>query len=331
MVNETSSQAQDTLDGRGRQAGTPVAIPLPGWKDILVRLYRAFGDNNLSLMAAGVSFFGLLALFPAIGAFVALYGLFQDPQAVVQQLSQLDGVIPSDVVDTLTAQMRQVASGSEAKLGVAAIFSLLVASWSARMGTNALMTALNVVYGEREKRGFIWTTLTSLALTVAIILGLISIAFVAVGAPLVFEALGAPGWLLIVGRAIGIAMAAFVLVFGIASLYRWAPSRRAAQWRWVGSGALMVVVFWVVGSLLFSFYVAASDRYSATYGSLGAVIILLTWLYITVLIMLIGGELNAQLEYQTGEDTTVSAARPMGERGAFVADKVAPAPDDKSA
>lgn len=309
--------------GRGQCAAWPGAIPLRGWKDILLRVFRAFGDNNISLMAAGVSFYALLSLFPAIGAFVALYGLFLDPQAVVQQLNQLSGIVPNDVLDTLINQMRKIAAGSETKLTVAAVFSLLVALWGARMGINAVMTALNVVYEEREQRGMIRVTLIALALTLAVILGLIGMAVLAVGVPIVFAALGAGGWVLVIGRAIGIALAAALLVFGLAGIYRWAPSRRAPRWPWVAVGALVVMVFWVLGSLLFSLYLGLSDKYSATYGSLGTVIILLTWLYITALIMLVGGALNAQLEHQTSEDTTVKSPLPMGERGAFVADHVA--------
>jgi len=321
-------RAEFDNDTRVRGATAPTAIPFAGWVDVLIRVFRAFGDKNLSITAAGLSFFALLALFPAIGIFVALYGLILDPQTVVQQLSQFKGVIPGDVLNILTNQMREVASSSGTRLTTAAIISLLVALWGVRKGTIALMTALNVVYDEHEKRGLIKLTFFSLLLALAIILGLIIIALLAIGVPLVFAALGAGGWLLIVGRALGIALAAVAMVFGLAAIYRWAPSRRAPRWRWVAVGALMVMLFWVLGSLLFSLYLGVSSSYSATYGSLGTVVIILIWIYITALIMLIGGELNAQLEFQTAQDTTVHAPRPMGERGANVADHVAPARDD---
>ena len=314
-----------TIDGtRGRRAEHPAQIPLMGWKDVFVRVGREFGENNLSIIAAGVSFYGLLAIFPAIAAFVALYGLFQDPQAVVDQINALAGVIPADVVSTLTGQMTQVAARSDATLGTAALFSLAVAIWSARKGTTALMVSLNVVYAERETRGFFVKIIVSLALTLAIIAGLILVALLAVGLPLTLEALNLRGWPLFAGRAAALTGAGLLLMFGFACLYRWAPSRRPPQWRWVGVGAALVTIFGALGSLAFSVYVATSDTYSATYGSLGAVIILLTWMYITVLIILIGGEVNAQLEFQTAADTTASKARPLGERGAFVADNVAP-------
>lgn len=310
-------------DGRGRQAHHPIAIPLPGWRDIVLRVYHAFGNDNLSIIAAGVSFYGLLAIFPGIAAFVALYGLFQDPQSVVDQMQQLSGLVPADVIDTVTGQMGQIAARPEASLGFAALFTLMLALWSARKGTNALMIALNVVYAERETRGFVVKIAVSLALTLAIIVGLIAVALLAAGVPLVLAGLGFADWVVTVGRGVGLGGAGLLLMAGIAGLYRYAPSRRAPKWRWVIVGAAIVTVFWIIGSLAFSVYVAYSGSYSSTYGSLGAVVVVLTWLYITVLIMLVGGEINAQLEFQTVQDTTIKQARPMGDRGAFVADNLA--------
>ena len=308
---------------RGRHATHPVAIPLVGWRDVLFRLYRAFNDNNLSIIAAGVSFYGLLAIFPGVAAFVALYGLFQNPETVVDQMQQLSGLVPPAVISTVTDQMTQVAARPQTTLGFAAIFTLGLALWSARKGTTAMMVALNVVYAEREKRSIIRSTLVSLALTLAIILGLIAVALLAAGVPLVMAALGFNDFMISVGRGAGLGLAGLLLMAGIAGLYRYAPSRRPPKWRWVFGGAFLVTIFWVLGSLAFSVYVAFSNTYSATYGSLGAVVVVLTWLYISVLIMLVGGELNAQLEFQTDRDTTSSKGeRPMGERGAFVADNV---------
>jgi len=330
VVDEADKAIHDSpdtviVDGtRGRRALSPVQIPILGWKDIVVRVFREFGENNLSIIAAGVSFFGLMAVFPAIAAFVALYGLFQDPQTVVDQLNTLSGVVPADVLDTLTGQMTQVAARSDSTLGTAALFSLAVALWSARKGTTALMVSLNVVYGERETRGFFRKTLVSMLLTGAMVGGLMTVAFLAVGVPVALEALGLSGWQLMAGRAVAMGAAGLTLMLGIAGLYRWAPSRQPPQWRWVGVGATVVTIFWVLGSILFTLYVATSDNYSATYGSLGAVVILLTWMYITVLFILVGGELNAQQEFQTIQDTTARRAQPMGDRGAFVADNVAP-------
>ena len=328
MVHRSNAQsltpgATIERDGRGRQATHPGHIPLIGWKDILLRVFHAFSDNNLSIIAAGVSFYGLLAIFPGVAAFVAIYGLFQDPQTVVTQMQQLHGVIPPDVISTITGQMTQIASRPNSSLGVAALVTLALALWSARKGTTALMVALNVVYAEKETRHFIVTTLVSLALTLAIIIGLIAVALLAAGIPLLCAALGFNDWVVSIGRGVGLGGGALLLMLGIAGLYRFAPSRTRPKWRWVMVGAVTVTLFWILGSLGFSLYVAFSNSYSATYGSLGAVVVVLTWLYITVLIMLVGGEINAQLEFQTAQDTTVSGNRPMGERGAFVADNVA--------
>ena len=168
----------------------------------------------------------------------------------------------------------------------------------------------------------------SLVLTFAIILGLIGVALLAAGVPLVTAALGLPNWAIGVARGVGLGAGALLLMMGIAGMYRYAPSRTRPKWRWVIVGAAIVTVFWIIGSLGFSLYVAVSGSYSATYGSLGAVVVVLTWLYITVLIMLVGGEINAQMEFQTAEDTTVSGNKPIGERGAFVADNVAKRAED---
>ncbi|WP_158583584.1 YihY/virulence factor BrkB family protein [Salinisphaera sp. Q1T1-3] len=315
-------------DGRGRAARTPAHIPLVGWKDVLMRVFHAFSDNNLSIIAAGVSFYGLLAIFPGVAAFVAIYGLFQDPATVVTEMNSLDGLVPPDVINTITGQMTQIAARPSGSLGVTALVTLALALWSARKGTTALMVALNVVYAEKETRHFVITTLVSLALTIAIIVGLIAVALLAAGVPLIVAGLGFGTGLVAVARGVGLGIGALFLMLGIAGLYRYAPSRTRPKWRWVIVGAAIVTVFWVLGSLAFSLYVAFSNSYSATYGSLGAVVVVLTWLYITILIMLVGGEINAQMEFQTAADTTVSGNKPMGERGAFVADNVAKRADD---
>jgi membrane protein len=318
-------------DGRGRRARHPGAIPLLGWRDVVIRLYHAFGDNNLSIIAAGVSFYGLLAIFPGIAAFVALYGLIQDPRTVVAQMQQLSGVVPPDVINTITGQMTQVAAHPQASLGFTALATLALALWSARRGTNALMVALNVVYGERESRGLIRQTWVSLVLTLAIVIGLMIIALAAAGPPLLLTLLGFGFLAVSLGRGLGLALAALCLMCGVAALYGYAPSRRRPRWRWVFVGALLVTIFWILGSLAFTFYLAYSHGYSATYGSIGAVVVVLTWMYITVLIMLVVGELNAQLEFQTARDTTAPVLRhdrPLGQRDAFVADNVAKSPQE---
>ena len=315
-------------DGRGRRARNPAQLPFKGWKDVLLRVFHAFSDNNLSIIAAGVSFYGLLAIFPGVAAFVSIYGLFQDPNEVVREMQGLSGMIPPDVIRTITDQMTQIASRPSGSLGLAAVITLALALWSARKGTTALMVALNVVYAEKESRNFVVATLVSLVLTFAIILGLIGVALLAAGVPLVTAALGLPNWAIGVARGVGLGAGALLLMMGIAGMYRYAPSRTRPKWRWVIVGAAIVTVFWIIGSLGFSLYVAVSGSYSATYGSLGAGVGVLTWLYITVLIMLVGGEINAQMEFQTAEDTTVSGNKPIGERGAFVADNVAKRAED---
>lgn len=327
-ARNNADNPESSPPGRGRRAQAPTGIPFKGWRDVVLRVYHAFNDNNLSIIAAGVSFYGMLAIFPGVAAFVAVYGLVQDPASVVAQIQQLAGVVPPQVIATVTDQMTQVAARPQASLGFALLFTLALALWSARKGTTALMIALNVVYAERERRNLFVKIAVSLALTFAIVLGLSAVALLAAGVPLVLAGLGFADWAVRIGQGLGLGMAALLLMLGIAGLYRYAPSRRPPKWRWVMVGAVLVTVFWILGSLAFSVYVSFSDSYSATYGSLGAVVVVLTWLYITVLIMLVGGELNAQLEFQTARDTTTAGDRPMGERGAFVADNIARRAED---
>ncbi len=307
----------------GRHANVPHEIPARGWLEIFKRVGREFGRNETTITAAGISFFALFALFPAIAAFVAFYGLFANPQTVVDNMQAITGFVPADVVATLLEQMLDLAGRSKTALVAAGTFSLVVSLWSAQQGVAALLIALNAAYRENMPHGPLRHLLRSLYTAVSVITGLTLIATLAIGLPLVVEALGGNFWTVTLVRVASMALGGLCLLFGLAGLYRWVPHRRPPQWRWVGAGAAVVVAFWTVSSILFSVFLAYSGTYTAMYGSLSAVVILLTLTYVTVITVLVGAELNAQMEYHTTRDTTVAEPRPMGKRGAYVADHVA--------
>lgn len=311
--------------GRGRHAQAPSEIGLRGWKDILIRVKEEISEDRVLAIAAGIAFFALLAIFPAIAAFVSLYGLFADPAAVGEHLDTLSGVIPGGGMDIIREQLTRVASQGQGKLGLTFLISLGLSLWSANGGTKALFDALNVVYEEREKRGFFKLTAISLLFT----LGGIAFLLLAIGAtiiiPLALSFVGMGGvaeMLLRIGRW---PLLLVVIALGISLIYRFGPSREKAQWRWLTWGSAFAAVVWLAASMLFSWYAANFGSYNETYGSLGAVIGFATWIWLSAIVVLIGAEINAEMEHQTLRDTTIRAPRPMGRRGATMADTVGPA------
>ena len=314
--------ATEARAARGRAAETPREIPAPGWRDVLWRVKAEMSRDNLSLVAAGVAFYALLAIFPAIAAVVSIYGLVADPQTVEQQLAATSQVLPEQARSIIEEQLTRVTSGASTALGFGAIIGLLLAIWSANKGTQSLITALNIVYDEEEKRGFVRLTLISLGLTLGIFLFLIvCIAALAV-MPALFGNLGLPEDIRRLASWLRWPILGLAFVIGLAAFYRFAPSRDAPRWRWVSWGAVLATVLWLIGSALFSWYVANFGSYNETYGSIGAVVVLMMWLWLSALIVLLGAELNAEMEHQTERDTTRGRGQPLGERGAYVADTV---------
>jgi membrane protein len=317
--------ASSTPD-RGRSAERPSEIPARGWRDILWRVWAQIGHDNVSIVAAGVAFYAILAVFPAITAFVSLFGLFADPAAVQEQFASLQGVIPAEAWTLLDDQLSTVLSAEAQSLGIGALVSLLIALYSGGAGVRALMTALNIAYNEDEKRGFVKFYLIAFVFTIGIaMLGLLSIGII-VAVPIVIN-------LAQLGPLAGVAIKlapwlalAVVVTIALGALYRHGASRAGPQTRWVSWGALAATVLWIGASLLFSVYVANFGSYNRTYGALGAVVVLLMWFWISAYIVLLGAELNAEMEHQTERDTTTGAPRPLGERGAYVADHVGEVP-----
>jgi membrane protein len=306
--------------GRGRRADTPGELPAKGWKDILWRVYEEQSKDNISIVAAGVAFYALLAIFPAVAAAVSLYGLVADPATIEQHIEQLAGFLPGEGVQILRDQARSVAQAS-GRLSFGVAFGLLLTLWSASRGINALITALNIAYEEEEHRGIISLAVISMVLTVGAVLFLIVTLLVVVAVPALLNVLplGPLKWVVALVRwpILGAA-----IILALAVLYRYAPCRRKAKWRWVNWGSAAATVIWLLGSVAFSVYVANFGSYNETYGSVGAVVILLLWLNLTAYAILLGAELNAEMEHQTARDTTDEPEKPMGQRNARMADTV---------
>jgi membrane protein len=308
--------------GRGRSADTPTEIPARGWKDILWRTYEEFNKDRVMSVAAGVTYYALLALFPAIAALVSIYGLFADPGTIQDHLNTLSGVLPGGALDIIREQVTRIASQGSGKLGFGFVFGLGLSLWSSNAGMKAIFDALNIVYGEEEKRSFIKLNVLSLSFTLgAIAFILIALAGIIV-LPIALNFIGLGSgteWLVSIARwpilLIGI-------VVGLSLIYRFGPSRDKAEWRWVTPGGIVAAVLWLAVSMLFSWYVANFGSYNETYGSLGAVIGFMTWIWLSTTVVLLGAEINAEMEHQTAKDTTEGAHQPMGARGAQMADTV---------
>jgi membrane protein len=310
---------------RGREASRPTDIPTSGWRDILLRVKSEIADDHVSISAAGVAFFGLLAIFPAIAALIGIAGLIVDPATVEAQIEQVASVLPQDAALIVQDQVRKVVQNTGATT-FAVIAGLVLALYSASSGMRTLMEGMNIAYDEAEKRGFVRLYATSLVLTLVLIVG----AVVALGATLVLPAvLGAMGLggvfetILTYGRW---PVLAVLMMLGLAVIYRYGPSREDAQWRWITPGSILATILWVIASIAFSIYVRNFGSYNETYGSLGGVIILLMWMWLSAFVILLGAELNSEMEHQTKKDTTTGGEKPMGQRGARMADKVGPTP-----
>jgi membrane protein len=305
--------------GRGRAAEQPPQIPPLGWKDVVWRTWLEVGRDRLAATAGGVTFYMLLAIFPAIAAFVSLWGLFADVQTVSRELADIAAFVPPGVLDLVAQQMVRVATTHDATLSFAFGLSLVLSLWSANAGVAALFDGLNVVYEEREKRNFLARRVITFGFTCAGLAFATVATAILVAAPWLLRSLGLGQSLLVPLRwLLLLAMAAVAF----AVVYRYGPSRQHARWRWVRPGATAAALAWVGGSLAFSWYLNHVAHYDLTYGPLGTVVAFMVWLWVSAMVVLLGAELNAELEHQTACDTTTGAPRPLGERGAAMADSV---------
>jgi membrane protein len=308
--------------GRGRHATHPLQIPWRGWKDIFWRTYAEMQSDRLLSIAGGVAFFVLLAIFPAITALVSAYGLFFNASTIANNLSLLSDIVPANVLSIVHEQAQRIAANSGGALSLGIVVGIFVSLWSAMSGVKAMIDALNVIYEQPEGRNFFKLSLVALVFT----LGGFATFLVAIAAvivlPLVLAPIGlgsAAGTLTRFGRWPALLL---VLLIGLAVLYRYGPYRRAARWQWVSVGSVFAAVTWIIASYLFSWYLASFANYNATYGSLGAVVGLMMWLWISTIVVLLGAELNAEIEHQTARDSTVGHEKPLGARGAVMADTI---------
>jgi membrane protein len=308
--------------GRGRDAKTPEQIPPRGWADILWRVFWAISENRILSTAGGVAFFALLAIFPGIGAIVSLYGLFADASTISDHTALLGGILPFGVLDLVVEQIQLVVRQQNDTLGIAFLIGLIIAVVSANSGMVALFDALNVVYDEREKRSLVQLYTTTFLFTLAGIVFVILAIFGLVIIPLALNFIG-----LTTATENLISVLRWPVLFvaigtSLAFLYRYGPSRKDARWRWVTWGSIIAAFLWIAVSMLFSWYVATFDSYNRVYGSLGAGIGFMVWLWISAVIVMLGGQVNAEMEHQTARDTTEGKPMPLGSRGAAMADHV---------
>ncbi|HWD47034.1 MAG TPA: YihY/virulence factor BrkB family protein [Actinomycetota bacterium] len=319
------SQASDAQVA-GREAERPSEIPPRGWFAILKRVKAEVKEDNVPLLAAGVAFYAMLAIFPAIIAVITVYGMVADPAQVKSQVSELAKSLPAGADQLLIEQLTNVVNAGRQSLSIGLALSLLALLWSVSSGVQGLVKSLNVIYDERESRGFVKLRGLSLLLTLgAIVVAVIALALIAVF-PNFVESLGL-GQAGELAASIGrwVLLAALMLV-ALAVLYRLAPDRANPRWRWLSWGAVVALVLWLLGSVGFSWYVDNFGKYNQTYGALAAVIILLLWLFLSAFAILLGAEFDAETERQTARDTTTGPERPQGERDAEVADTVGESP-----
>jgi membrane protein len=310
--------------GHGRQADVPQEIPPKGWKDIAKRTAKEVKQDQVPLLGAGVAFYALLSLFPAMIAGISIYGLVADPETVRSQLDKLTEMLSPSTADLIGEQIKQVTSGAGGALGVATVIGILTALWSASSGMKAMITGVNLAYDESEGRKFVKLR----GLAVLLTLGAMVLMGVALTLIVGFPAL-ADSWPTALRWTAGIArwvLLAALLIGALAVLYRYAPDRDEPKWTWVSWGSGIATVLWILASIGFSIYANSFGNYNKTYGALAGIIILMFWLYLTAVIVLVGAELNTEMELQTAKDTTAGPTKPMGDRDAHAADHVAESP-----
>jgi membrane protein len=299
-------------------------MPATAWKDILARTYKRTWDDNVGLVAAGVAFYSFFALLSLLGLVVLSYGFVADPRSVIEDMRSLTAVLPSDVALLIGQQLMTSVQSSEGTKGLGILVAVGVAVYGGANGAAAVLTAMNIAYEEKEKRSLWRFYLIAFFMTVtALLLALFALASAAAVAFLQSLVLQASPALVAAGRILGYVALTLVAAAIAATLYRFGPSREDARWKWITPGSLVAAASWLLLTLAFSAYVSNFTDYEASYGSLGAVVALLTWLYLSAYAFVFGAELNSEIEHQTARDSTTGSPEPMGQRGAWAADNVA--------
>ena len=306
----------------GRLANSPGEIPWAGWRAVLRRTLWEMLTDRVSLVAAGCAFYGTLALFPAMSMLVSLYGLLFDPATVEPQLMLLRDLLPPSAFTLISDRIHMLVTRPPGTLGAGLVVSTAVALWSSASGVKSIITALNLAYEEREQRSFLRYQATAFTITILAILSAVIGIGVLVVLPAIMAFVGIPPSQKVLLRLASFALLLLGVLIGLSLLYRFGPCRRSPRWQWVTPGSLVATVLWIAASALFSWYVATFSTYDAAYGPLGTVVAFMMWLFVTVYVILLGAELNAELELQTVRDSTNGAPKPFGRRGAYVADHV---------
>jgi membrane protein len=312
------------VDAKGHRARSPAEMPAPAWKDIVKRTYKRVWDDNVGLVAAGVAFYSFFALLSLLGLIVLAYGFVADPATVIEHMWSLTGVLPSDVAKIIGDQLMTSVQASKGTKGFGILLAFLVATYGGTNGAAAVITALNIAYEEKEKRSLFRFYLLAVGMTLgALVVALLALAGTAAVAFLQRLLPQASGAAVIAGKIAGYLLLVLFAALVASVLYRFGPSREDAQWRWITPGSTFAAVTWLLLTIAFGFYVGHFTNYHASYGSLGAVVALLTWVYFSAYAFIIGAELNSEIEHQTAKDSTTGSPEPMGERGAWAADNVA--------
>lgn len=319
MLNKRARTSKES----GRRATSPLNVPRIGWLDVLKRVYLSTGTHHISMIASSSAFYGLLGLFPAIAALISMWGMFADPVQVQQQLIALDEFVPSEAASIIEQQAQVVISQGSSGLSMTAIFSLLFTLYSASKGVNTFTEGLNIIYGEKDDRHFLIRGFINVMLTLGMILLVIFTLFSVAVLPIIFELIPFGSVLTATLYYLRWLVMLCVITLAIAVLYRFGPNRHAPRWEWLSVGTVASTFLWVLGSVGFSLYVSHFGSYNSTYGSIGAVIVLLMWFWLSAYIVLLGASVNCELERQTARDTTIGENKPLGQRGARAADTIA--------
>lgn len=309
-----------TTELRGRSARSPREIPKAGWKDILIRVKKNIKTDRLTLLSAAMAYFALFSLVPALSSLVLIYAWVSDPQDIATHLSSMTHLIPSELQQVLTSTLGNLATTASSSLGVGAILSLLISLWAASKISKSVIEAMNIIYNEEDHRGFFRLSSLALGLTLlGIVLSILALAVI-IGIPTITNIFDLPNII-----EMSVTIGSWVLLLAIFSfflsvIYRYGPDRHNAKWRWVSMGSIVAAILWAITSLLFSWYAKEFGNFNKTYGSLASIIVLMTWFYLTSFVILLGGEINAELEHQTKRDSTTGKEKPMGQRRATMAD-----------
>ena len=317
------NQKTDRSIYRGEEAQWPHQIPLKGWLDIGKRVWHEMQIDHVQIVSAGVGFYFFLAIFPTIVAAISIYSLVLEPSQIQEQVSRLNLVMPDQAYGMITDFLRPILEQSKKEIGWGLFVSVMISIWSANKGTSALFQGINIAYDQVDNRGIIKKNLLTLIFTLAgLVIGLLSLLIV-IFFPILIDDIGLPTQIERMLTWLRWVILGCILIFTLSVVYKIAPNRRSPRFRWVSWGAIIGTILWLGGSMLFSWYVGNFGSYSDLYGSFAAVAILLLWLFLTAFIILIGAEINSEMEHQTRYDTTIGEERPMGQRNAWHADHCA--------